>query len=132
MHQSASISIQNWWRDSRAELNISLLIVSVTVQEICECFLILCFGFEGTGTDSTGELTLRSGSGGQIAPLGEDLLSVRVGNVGFDHAHSVARIGGNLKRPCATSPTGWAAALGIKNSRTVSVTNLRTFHRREY
>jgi len=79
---------------------------SVTVQELRERLLILCLSVEGTGTDSTGELPLRSGSGGQIAPLGEDLLSVGVGS-GFVHNGSVARIGGNLKRPCATFPTGF-------------------------
>ena len=66
--------------------------VSVTVEEICECFVILFFGLEGTESDSTGELTLASGSVGQVATLREDLLSVRVGNVVFDHAVMMARI----------------------------------------
>jgi hypothetical protein len=66
--------------------------VSVTVEEICECFLILCLSLKGTGTDSTGKGPLRSGSVGQVATLREDLLSVRVGNVGFDHALMIARI----------------------------------------
>ena len=58
--------------------------VSVTVEKICECFVILFFGLEGTESDSTGELTLASGSVGEVTTLGEDLL--RVGVVRFVHA----------------------------------------------
>jgi len=63
-------------------------LVSVTIHEVSECFLILCLSLKGTGTDSTRELTLASGSIGQVTTLGEDLLSVRVG--GFVHAPNMA------------------------------------------
>ena len=68
-------------------------LVSVTIQEVCECFLILCLSLKGTGTDSAGELTLGSGSVGQVTTLGEDLLSVRVGS-GFVHTSMMAHPGG--------------------------------------
>jgi len=64
--------------------------VSVTVEEICECFLILFFGLESTGPDSTGVLTLGSGSVGQVTTLSEDLLSVGVGNGVVLHALMIA------------------------------------------
>ena len=64
--------------------------VSVTVQEVCECFLILFFGLEGTKSDSTGVLTLGSGSVGQVMTLSEDLLSVRVGRGVVLHALMIA------------------------------------------
>jgi len=62
-------------------------IVSVTVQEICECFVILFLSLEAATVDSTGELPLRCGGRGQVASLSEDLLSVGVG--GFVHVTSI-------------------------------------------
>ena len=60
-------------------------LVSVTIQEVCERLLVLFLSLESPQSDGAGVLTLGSGSVGQVAPLGKDLLSVRVGNVGFDH-----------------------------------------------
>jgi len=73
--------------------------VSVTVQEICDCFVILFLGLEGTKSDSTGVLTLGGGSVGQVTTLGEDLLSVRVGNVAFDHESMMPHPGSPRSSP---------------------------------
>ena len=72
-------------------------LVSVTVHEVCERFLILCLSLKSTGTDSAGELTLASGSVGQVATLGEDLLSVGVS--GFVHESMMAHPGGSRSSP---------------------------------
>ena len=68
-------------------------LVSVTIHEVSECFLILCLSLKGTGTDSARELTLASGSVGQVTTLGEDLLSVGVS--GFVHESMMAHPGGS-------------------------------------
>lgn len=102
-------------------------LVSVTVQEFRERLLILCLSLKGTGTDSAGELTLRSGSVGEVTTLGEDLLSVGVGS-GFVHTSMMAHPGRsrssrgyktpkeNLKVACANLATGRAAAILNKRS----------------
>ena len=81
-------------------------LVSVTIQEVCERLLILFLSLESPQSDGAGVLMLGSGSVGEVTTLGEDLLSVRVGS-GFVHNGSVARIGGKIKHPCATFPTGF-------------------------
>ena len=68
--------------------------VSVTVEEICECFVILFLSLESPQPDGAGELTLASGSVGQVTTLGEDLLSVGVGSGLIHHAGMMARIRG--------------------------------------
>ena len=92
--------------------------LSHSIQEVCHCLFILLKGREAISEpsrDLTGlRLTLR-----QVATLGEDLLSVRVGNVGIDHARSVAQNRANCKGVCATLSTGRAAAsVSVKNSPT--------------
>ena len=88
--------------------------VSVTVEEICECFLILFFGLEGTKSDSTGVLTLGSGSVGQVTTLGEDLLSVGVS--GFVHETMIAPHGALWGKWWTVPQLVAAADLSIINS----------------
>ena len=99
-------------------------LVSVTVQEVSERLLVLCLSLKGTGTDSAGELTLASGSVGQVTTLGEDLLSVGVS--GFVHETMMAPPGALWGKwwtvPQPSQPLSFdtnsyqAAALSIKNS----------------
>jgi hypothetical protein len=72
--------------------------VSVTIEEICDCFVILFLGLEGTKSDSTGVLTLGSGSVGQVTTLCQDLLSVGVGS-GFVHESMMAHPDGPRGSP---------------------------------
>ena len=98
-------------------------LVSVTVHEVSECFLILFLSLEGTGTDSTGVLMLRSGSVGQVTTLGEDLLSVGVS--GFVHETMMApprALWGQwwtvpqLSQPTPSDTNSYHSRLSIKNS----------------
>ena len=99
-------------------------LVSVTIQEVSECLLVLCLSLESPQSDGAGVLMLRSGSVGQVTTLGEDLLSVRVS--GFVHETMMAPPGAlwgkwwTVPQPSQPLPSDTnsyqAAALSIKNS----------------
>ena len=73
-----------WW---------TVLRLSHAIQEVCHRLLIIVLSLKDATMDSTGELTLASGSVGQVTTLGEDLLSVGVS--GFVHESMMAHPGGS-------------------------------------
>ena len=70
------------------------------VEEVCHCLFIFLKGGEAI-REASGDLTIALGCLRQVTTLGEDLLSVGVGNVGFDHAGMMAWIRGQWGKWCA-------------------------------